>query len=364
MARDMNEIISQIQDVIMTLEYEHNEMMKDKTDEEKSRIKEKSSGYFKHIKDFEKEKTMRDQQLKDFENKYRDLSKIAAREITKRDNFIKELLNRLPQEQTDSLKKKFESSTETDKDTSWWGILGKITTPFTSKSHSNPPEAYKLDMSRDGSSGKHEAGADLGSSIDHEIPDLKFTTSDIDIIPMTKTELNTIPGNTTSKTSFRENFVNVLLNLDRENLKLLKKKYNITSSDSKTAFKIIKLLGFEVSLLDDLGADHYRHLREAQNFTFLPEWPKSKKPSRTDFAKCLSGMKADLRSQVLSHLADLTLLKYGSETDFPVAFKQFHDLAGQYGIDLPDDKITQYDQFDNFFTEYLDEEYEDKLKFP
>jgi len=197
-------------------------------------------------------------------------------------------------------------------------------------------------VSGDGSSGEHEAGAGPGSSIDPKTLDLKFTTSDIDLIPMNKTQLTAIPGNTTGKTSFRENFVNVLLNLDIDNVQMLKKKYYIASSNLQTVYKIIKILAFETLLLDEIGAISYRNLRSTNEFiSVLPDWPTNQKPSRTKFAECLSKMTPDIRSSVFSHVTDLTILKYGGETD----------------------KIEELDDFDDFFSDYLDEEYDDKLLF-
>ena len=52
-------------------------------------------------------------------------------------------------------------------------------------------------------------------------------------------------------------------------------------------------------------------------------------------------MTPDIRSSVFSHVTDLTILKYGGETD----------------------KIEELDDFDDFFSDYLDEEYDDKLLF-
>ena len=220
-------------------------------------------------------------------------------------------------------------------------------------------------MSGDGSSGEHEAGAGPGSSIDPKTLDLKFTTSDIDLIPMNKTQLTAIPGNTTGKTSFRENFVNVLLNLDIDNnVQMLKKKYYIASSNLQTVYKIIKILAFETLLLDEIGAISYRNLRSTNEFiSVLPDWPTNQKPSRTKFAECLSKMTPDIRSSVFSHVTDLTILKYGGETDFPSAFALFSEEAAQYDINFPKDKIEELDDFDDFFSDYLDEEYDDKLLF-
>ena len=158
------------------------------------------------------------------------------------------------------------------------------TNPFTSKLPPNKhSDDYGVDVSGDGSSGEHEAGAGPGSSIDPKTLDLKFTTSDIDLIPMNKTQLTAIPGNTTGKTSFRENFVNVLLNLDIDNVQMLKKKYYIASSNLQTVYKIIKILAFETLLLDEIGAISYRNLRSTNEFiSVLPDWPTNQKPSRTN----------------------------------------------------------------------------------
>jgi len=342
MTKDMNEIISQIQDVVRTLEVEHDELMQGKTDEEKSKIKEKSSGYFKHVTALEKKIEIRDEQIKTLNNKNTEFLKAAQLEITKRDTAIEQLLHRLPKSESEILKQKFESSPQADKDSSWWGMLGALvsTNPFTSKSHPKPPEAYKLDMSGDGSSGTPEAGADLGSSSTDLTPVFSIKKSDIDIIPMTRDDLKKIEGNTFKGNSFKDQFSNILFNLKDENVLFLKNKYHIEKEDIGNIKIAIKKIGFLLSLLTNISVDDYQALRNMEDdFKILPDCETKTKRTKEAVAKGLSQMDSASRTGLMLHV--LANLSGNSIT-------KLKEDAGYYSLSVPpeieDENVFTYFQ--------------------
>jgi hypothetical protein len=337
MPRDINKIISEIQDVIMALEIEHNEMMAYIPDDKKSKVTKISTEYIKNINHLQESIKMRDQKIETLENQYRDLKARAIREMKKRDDYLKELVKSLPQSESNSLQQKFESSTEDSKDSSWMAMFGALN-PFMSKSHNKPAEAYKLNI--DGSSGEHEAGTDLVSSITDSIPTFKITKSDIDIIPMNTKELREIDGNIFKVNAFKDQFKTILFNLQPENVDFLKKKYHIEQVDIGNIKIVIKKIAFQLNLLTSITVHDYQSLREMEvEFHMLPDFQNASQRTKKLVAEGLSKMSAGSRTVLMIHL--LT-------TFYDKNFTKLKEDALIYSLivpsDIEDDKVFTYFQ--------------------
>ena len=316
MPRDINQIISEMQYVVMSLDRERNELI-DLVPEESKVFLKKSTRYLEEFKNLQHQIEIRDEKIKTLANKLRDFEAIATREITRKDTAIEELMKLLPKNETKKIKENLESSTHADKDSSWFGMLGDLVDSFKSKSHSKPVEAHKLDSGEGSPAAKHETMAGLYSH-DHS----KY----YDIIPMNKTDLSNI-SNVTSN-FLRDHLADVLKSLSDENISFLRDKYQMNSKVKSELLKNFQKLSFASNMINELPADNYRNIQ-----TQYPQLPvylpgAGNKPTRKDVALGLTNINQTERSKLIKNSLEL---KYPSNID------DLKTDAIKYGIEVPDE---------------------------